>query len=72
MTGGEQASLNFGFLARHDALLVSLGRQAERYFAEDPVTAVIKLRQFAEVLARLTAAHMNLPSVGRGGVGGAA
>ncbi len=65
MAGGERVSLNFGFLERHDSLLVSLGRQAERYFSEDPVTAVIKLRQFAEVLARLTAAHMNMPALGQ-------
>lgn len=61
--GGMRGSVNFGFLERHDPLLVSLGALAERYFSEDPVTAVIKLRQFGELLARLTAAHLNLPPV---------
>jgi type I restriction enzyme R subunit len=47
------SSANFGFLQRHDPLLVSLGAQADRYFTDDPATALIKLRQFAEVLALL-------------------
>ena len=61
--GGVPASVNFGFLAEHDPLLVSLGALAERYFVDDPTTAVIKLRQFAEVLARHTAANLGLPVV---------
>ncbi|MFZ5440925.1 MAG: type I restriction-modification system endonuclease [Myxococcota bacterium] len=63
MTGGAPGSINFGFLHQHDPLLVSLGALAERYFADDPVTSVIKLRQYAEVLARLTAAHLGLPQL---------
>ena len=43
-------SVNFGFLARHDAQLDRLGALAERYFAEDANTCIIKLRQFAELL----------------------
>jgi len=50
-------SLNFGFLASHDQQLVSLGALAERYFRDDPSTAIMKLRQFAELLAKLVAAH---------------
>jgi len=50
------SSPNFGFLQAHDPLLVALGAQAERYFADDPSTTLIKLRQFAEVLARRIAA----------------
>src|SRR5688572_9382075 len=54
------SSANFGFLQRHDPLLVNLGAQAERYFTDDPPTALIKLRQFAEVLARHAAARLGL------------
>ena len=59
--GGAPVSANFGFLGRHDALLISLGALAERYFADDPVTALIKLRQFGEVLAQHAAANLGLP-----------
>jgi type I restriction enzyme, R subunit len=48
---------NFGFLADHDAELVKLGALAERYFRDDPPTALFKLRQFAELLSKLIAAH---------------
>ena len=61
--GGAPRSANFEFLSVHDPLLVSLGALAERYFADDPVTSVIKLRQFAETLAQLTAANLGLPRV---------
>lgn len=50
-------SSNFGFLGVHEARLVHLGALAERYFADDPNTALFKLRQFAELLARLVAAR---------------
>ena len=46
---------NFSFLEAHEALLVKLGSQAERYFAEDPSTCLIKLRQFGELLAQKVA-----------------
>ncbi|MHB8878883.1 MAG: DUF4145 domain-containing protein, partial [Myxococcaceae bacterium] len=61
--GGAPTSANFGFLSTHDPLLVSLGALAERYFADDPTTAVIKLRQFTEVLAQHTAANLGLPQL---------
>ncbi|MER9962164.1 type I restriction-modification system endonuclease [Mesorhizobium sp. M0045] len=48
---------NFGFLSIHDAKLVTLGGQAERYFRDDPSTAIVKLRQFAELMAKLIAAR---------------
>lgn len=48
---------NFEFLHSHDRNLVRLGGLAERYFRDDPSTALIKLRQFAELLAKLIAAH---------------
>jgi len=53
-------SLNFSFLAVHDAQLVRLGALAERYFADDPNTCLIKLRQYGELLAQLTAANIGL------------
>jgi type I restriction enzyme R subunit len=49
---------NFGFLQEHDEQLVRLGRLAERYFPEDPNTCLLKLRQFAELLAQLTASRV--------------
>ena len=48
---------NFAFLSAHDAQLVQLGALAERYFRDDPVTAIFKLRQFAELLSKMIAAH---------------
>jgi len=51
------ASRNFDFLGVHSDRLVVLGRHAERYFREDPSTAIVKLRQFAELLAKLIAAR---------------
>lgn len=50
-------SLNFDFLATHDGRLVTLGGLAERYFRDDPSTAIVKLRQFAELMTKLVAAH---------------
>jgi type I restriction enzyme R subunit len=50
-------SQNFAFLESHDSRLVQLGALAERYFAEDPSTTLFKLRQLAELLARLVAAR---------------
>ena len=43
-------------------LLVALGAQAERYFTDDPTTSLMKLRQFAEVLAQRAAANLGLYS----------
>lgn len=51
------ATVNFDFLRPHDLNLVRLAGLAERYFRDDPSTALIKLRQFAELLAKLIAAH---------------
>ena len=55
-----QGASNFEFLKTYDAQLVRLGALAERYFVEDPNTALIKLRQFAELLAQQLAARMGL------------
>jgi type I restriction enzyme, R subunit len=49
-------SANFGFLCSYDLQLVRLGALAERYFRDDPNTCLIKLRQFGELLAQLSAA----------------
>lgn len=53
---GVVRSPNFGHLAAIDPLLVHHGARAERYVFEDPNTALIKLRQFGEVLAQQAAA----------------
>ena len=50
-------STNFGFLARYDAALVRVAALAERYFPDDPVTSLMKLRQFGELLAQQVAAR---------------
>ena len=51
---------NFGHLEPHDGQLVRLGMLAERYFADDPNTALLKLRQLAELLTQLVAAKVGL------------
>jgi len=49
---------NLVFLKRFDPQLVRLGTLAERYFKDDPCTCLIKLRQYGELLAQLTAAFV--------------
>ena len=56
-TGPKALSANFDFLTEHDPQLVRLGGLAERYFKGDSNTSLIKLRQFGELLAQLTAAR---------------
>ena len=51
---------NFALLGGHDAQLVNLGLLAERYFADDPNTSLLKLRQLAELLAQLAASCVGL------------
>jgi type I restriction enzyme R subunit len=56
---------NFSFLAEHSQQLAGLGALAERYFAEDPPGALIKLRQLGEFLAKeVAASHGLLPTGG--------
>ncbi len=43
---------NFEFLREHDLVFYELGSAAERAFAGDPNTTLIKLRQLAEALAQ--------------------
>lgn len=57
MGWGPLPSANFGFLEEHDPRLASLGDLAERYFRDDPSTAIVKLRQFAELTAKIIAAR---------------
>jgi len=54
------SSPNFAFLAKHDDVLVRHAALAERYVFEDPNSALIKLRQFGELLAQNTAAHTGI------------
>lgn len=56
----KNTKTNFDFLVSHDAQLVLLGILAEKFFSDDPSTSLIKLRQFAEVLAKLTAARLGI------------
>ena len=53
----------FGFLARYDGLLVHVAALAERYFPDDPVTALVKLRQFGELLAQQVAARRGVDTL---------
>ena len=55
--GGVMLTINFAFLTAHDPQLVQLGALAERYFRDDPGTAIFKLRQFAELLSKTVAAR---------------
>ncbi|MGB7249055.1 MAG: type I restriction-modification system endonuclease [Phormidesmis sp.] len=55
-----RGSQNFAFLKLHSLALVRLGTLAENYFATDPNTCLIKLRQFGEQLAQLVAAKVGL------------
>ncbi|OIQ96346.1 type-1 restriction enzyme R protein [mine drainage metagenome] len=47
---------NFAHLQQHDEQLLRLGMLAEKYFAEDPNTCLLKTRQLSELLAQLVAA----------------
>jgi type I restriction enzyme, R subunit len=51
---------NFDMLRSYEAQLWRLGALAERYFAEDPNTSLLKLRQLAELLAQSLAARAGL------------
>lgn len=55
-------SPNFAFLAASDPLLLKYAAQAEKYLFDDPNTALIKLRQFAESLAQQASALSGLYS----------
>ncbi len=62
MTPSAQVpSPNFEHLRVLEPLLADLGTLAERYVRDDPNTALLKLRQFGEALARFLAARGGLP-----------
>jgi type I restriction enzyme, R subunit len=60
MATRESPRTNFAHLEAYDEQLVRLGMLAERYFADDPNTSLLKLRQLAELLAQLVAARVGL------------
>lgn len=51
---------NFHFLWEHSALLAELGATAERVFAFDPASCVIKLRLLAEAITQDIAARIGV------------
>jgi len=53
-------TVNFQFLQNHDPSLLKLAALAERFVFEDPNTALIKIRQLAETLAKSVAAEVGL------------
>lgn len=56
---------NFAFLAGNNPQLARLGSLAERYFHDDPPTSLVKLRQFAELVAKDVAARQALLTTDR-------
>ena len=56
----KSAHTNFAILQQHDEQLLRLGLLAEKYFADDPNTCLLKLRQLAELLAQMLAARTGL------------
>jgi type I restriction enzyme, R subunit len=54
------APTNFAHLQEHSPQLLRLGMLAEKYFADDPNTCLLKLRQLAELLAQTVAAKVGL------------
>ena len=60
MASSSFNSPNFGFLAKHDDVLVRHAALAERYVFDDANSALIKLRQFAELLAEHCAASTGI------------
>ncbi|WP_204368986.1 DUF4145 domain-containing protein [Methylocucumis oryzae] len=56
----KSAHTNFAILQQHDEQLLRLGMLAEKYFADDPNTCLLKLRQLAELLAQMLAARIGL------------
>lgn len=59
----KPTSPNFGFIAQHDEQLARLGILAEKYFASDPNTCLLKLRQYGEYLLQLIAARVRMYDV---------
>ena len=57
---------NVQFLKNYDNTLVEIFSRAEDYVHSDPNSALIKIRQFAELLAQYTAAQVGVPEWERG------
>jgi type I restriction enzyme, R subunit len=57
---GQKTARNFAFLAVHCTQMVRLAALAEHFFHEDPATSLVKLRQFAELLAKTIAARHSI------------
>src|SRR3989442_1543136 len=57
LTNKACTSPNFAFLIQYDEVLVRHVALAERYLFDDPNSALIKLRQFGELLAQHAAAY---------------
>ncbi|MBD2730262.1 protein kinase [Nostoc sp. FACHB-892] len=53
-------SPNFNFLRIHEVYLVEIATLAERYFQDDPLACLTKLRRFGELLAQLVAAKLGI------------
>ena len=56
----DDMTVNFSHLRSYDEQLFRLGLLAERYFPEDPNTALIKLRQLGERLAQQMASRFGV------------
>src|SRR5688572_21270544 len=63
-------SVNFAFLATHDALLVQYAAEAEGVFRAHPRLCVANLRTFTESLAKHAAAYSGLYPTPRDDLGG--
>ncbi len=56
----DALSSNFWMLSTYAPDLAKLGMRAEKYFADDPNTCLLKVRQFAELLAQTVAANVGM------------
>jgi type I restriction enzyme R subunit len=56
----QPRSANFNFLAKRYPDLERIGAVCERYFSDDPIVALITIRQFGELLAQMVAARSGL------------
>jgi hypothetical protein len=59
-TTQQPKSANFNFLGKRYPDLERIGALCERYFSDDPIVALITLRQFGELLAQMVAARSGL------------
>ena len=57
----QELTSNFQFLKQHDPVFFQLASSSEQFFVVDPNTAIVKLRQLAEALAKDIASRFNIP-----------